>query len=43
MEFATSLASWLASNSQESMASNIEFSHDVPTSSLFFIAVERLQ
>ena len=32
MELATSLASWLASNSQKSAASNIEFSHDVPTS-----------
>ena len=28
-----SLPSWLTSNSQESAASNIEFSHDVPTSS----------
>ena len=27
-----SLASWLASNSQRSAASNIEFSHNVPTS-----------
>ena len=28
-----SLASWLASNSQESRASNVEFFYDVPTSS----------
>ena len=27
-----SLASWLASNSQKSAGSNIEFSHNVPTS-----------
>ena len=34
MELATSLALWLASNSQKSAASNIKFSHDVPTSFL---------
>ena len=33
MELATFLASWLASNSQELAASNVEFSHDIPTSS----------
>ena len=39
-----SLASWLARNSQESVASNIEFSHDVPhllgTSCFFILAAE---
>ena len=32
MELATSLASWLASNSQGSVASNIELSYNAPTS-----------